>query len=109
MLQDIIKVKHLYIKEIKSKEQEYKVKVLNHIYSYFQVIDETNKIIDEYDFINIIGKARVDIEDNITRLFPFWNNSLYYDLVTHTIIDKEKYERIIKAEEQGIVYDIFTI
>ena len=77
-----------YIRKIENEEDYKDLKLGQYNYSYFDLLDENNEIVDKYDYINIATPCRIDIENGLIRIYPkIGNEFLAYDEATHTIID----------------------
>ena len=77
-----------YIRKIENEENYEDIKVGLYNYSYFDLLDENKEILDKYDYINISANCRLDIEDNLIRIFPKIGKAyLAYNEENHTIED----------------------
>ena len=83
----MMKVECIYVVEVDKKEQLVEDNSI-YSYSYFNILNENKELIEVFDYINVKGKVRFDIENGVTRIYPALGKEyLYYDTETHTLFD----------------------
>ena len=86
----MIKIDCIYLEQCQEEET---IDVENRKYSYFKIINESGELLDIYDYVNIKGNVRIDLENGRYRIYPnFLEEYMYYDEETHTILDAKSCE-----------------
>ena len=83
----IIKSGHFYLVPQPDAEP---VMVEGTTYQIFKVLDMKKKPVSSYDFLHIRGSVRIDLEENMFRIYPDLGDlNLVYDLDKHTIMSED--------------------
>ena len=72
---------HIYVTKIDGEEST----VGDKTYSWFTVTTPEGKVIDTYDFIHLGEHVRLDIENDVVRIYPDICCYLVYDDYSHKV------------------------